>query len=343
MSLLQGDPLPNITTTKSTDTKGPDWYNQYLESLAAPGTALLGKTGEELVSPMSELQTGALSAAPSDLSRYEDLMSKAGSTAELAAKGITPEMIQSYMNPYTSSVVDEMGRLQQQSLQRNLLPSLKTAFAGTGGFGSSRMSGALGQAIADMQANLTGQQQKALETGYSKALDTAAAQAGLTRQAAETERGVAQSDLDAAIKALEEQYGLGSKQQQFEQSKILAPVSAAKSAADVYSNLKVPTTVAETANAPIPGAYATSPLAQIAGLGSLFASGSGGTSAADGFIKALTGSSGGSGGILGDLKNWWNNIGSNTSGTIDYTYTGGSSGATADTTATGAENYGANI
>lgn len=287
MSLTQGDPLPNITTTKSTETQGPDWYNQYLADLAKPGENLLAKTGEELVAPMTTLQTGAITAAPTDLTRYEDMLTNAGTTAELAAKGITPEMIKSYMNPYTTSVVDEMGRLTQQNLQRNLLPSLKGAFVGTGGVGSQRMMGALGQMGADVQANLTGQQQKALEAGYSKALDTAGTQAGLYRQAAETERGVAQTDLEAAIKSLEEQYGLGAKEQQLKQSQILAPVAAAKSAADVYSNLKVPTTVSETANAPIPGAYSTSPLAQIAGLGSLFASGAGGTSAASGLTSSL--------------------------------------------------------
>lgn len=306
MSMLQGDPLPNITTTKEVKTLGPDWYNQYLESLASPGSKLLGKTGEELVAPMTQLQTGALSAVPTDLSRYEDLMSAAGKSAETAAAGISPEMIQTFMNPYTSNVVDEMGRLQQQNLQRNVLPSLRGAFAGTGGFGSSRMTGALGQVLADMQANLTGQQQKALESGYGKALDTALAQAGLLQKGAETQRSVAMSDLDAAIKALESQYGFGAKEQQLEQSKILAPVSAAKSAADVYSNLKVPTTVSETANAPIPGAYSTSPLAQIAGLGSLFASGQGGQSAAEGFLRTVFGSgaSTGDGGLLRQLQNW---------------------------------------
>jgi len=298
MSLTQGDPLPNITTTKETATQGPDWYNTYLEDLAKPGTGLMQKTGTELVAPMDLLQTGAITAAPTDLTRYEDMLTNAGSTAELAAKGITPEMIQQYLNPYTSGftttggvkvpgVVDEMERLSQQNLQRNLLPSLKGAFVGTGGTGSQRMMGALGQMGADVQANLTGAQTKALETAYNKAIDTAGTQSGLYRQAAETERGVAQTDLEAAIKSLEEQYGLGSKQQQFEQSKILAPVAAAKSAADVYANVKVPSTVSETANAPIPGAYSTSPLAQIAGLGSLFASGAGGTSAASGVGSSL--------------------------------------------------------
>lgn len=285
MSLLQGSPLPNITTTKDVKTLGPDWYNQYLQDLSRPGEALLEKTGEQLVAPLSEMQKGAFKAAPGDLSRYEDLMREAAETSRTAAQGVTPESIKMFMNPYTSSVVDEMARLQQQNLQRNLLPTLRGTFAGTGGFGSQRMAGALGQMGADVQANLLGQQQKALEGGYSKALDAALQQAGLTRQAAEAQSKISQTDLDAAIKALEEQYKLGEKEQQYGQSKILAPVAAAKSAADVYSNLKVPTTVTETAVGPIPGAYSTSPLAQIAGLGSLFASGAGGTSAASGVLN----------------------------------------------------------
>lgn len=289
MSLLQGSPLPNITTTKDIKTLGPDWYNQYLQDLSKPGQALTSQTGEQLVSPLTELQRGAISGAPADLSRYEDLMREAAETSRTAAQGVTPESIQMFMNPYTSGVVDEMARLQQQNLQRNLLPTLKGAFVGTGGVGSQRMAGALGQMGADVQANLLGQQQKALEGGYNKALDAALAQAGLTRQAAETQRAISQTDLETAIKSLEEQYGLGAKEQQFEQSKILAPVAAAKSAADVYANLKVPTTVSETATGPIPGAYSTSPLAQIAGLGSLFASGAGGTSAASGVLNMFRG------------------------------------------------------
>jgi hypothetical protein len=51
----------------------------------------------------------------------------------------------------------------------------------------------------------------------------------------------------------------------------------------------VPSTVSEKASAPIPGAYSNSPLSQIAGLGSLFASGpNGGVSAASGFTDAAS-------------------------------------------------------
>jgi hypothetical protein len=289
MSILQGDPLPNITTTKEVETKGPDWYNQYLESLAAPGTELLGKTGADLVAPMSELQTGVLDTAKAGgLSGYEGMLGEAQDAARLAAAGVTPDMIQGFMNPYTSSVVNEMERLQQQSLQRSLIPSLKGAFAGTGGTGGKRMYDAMGQMGADVQANLLGAQTKALSSGYDSALKAAMDQAGLYRQAAETEKGLATTELDAKLKELERLYNLGGEEQKLAQTEIMAPLAAATGAANVFSNVKVPSTVSEEANAPIPGAYSTSPLAQIAGLGSLFASGTGGTSAAAGFGNAIS-------------------------------------------------------
>jgi len=289
MSILQGDPLPNITTTKEVETKGPDWYNQYLESLAAPGTELLGKTGAELVAPMSELQTGVLDTAKSGgLGGYETMLGEAQDTARLAAAGVTPEMIQGFMNPYTSGVVDEMERLQQQNLQRSLIPSLKGAFAGTGGVGSQRMFGAMGQMGADVQANLLGAQTKQLASGYDSALKAAMDQANLYRSAAETEKGLATTELDAKLKELERMYSLGGEEQKLEQAQIMAPLTAATGAANVFSNVKVPSTVSEEANAPIPGAYSTSPLAQIAGLGSLFAAAPSGTSAASGFGNAIS-------------------------------------------------------
>lgn len=305
MSILQGDPLPNILTTKEVETKGPDWYNEYLESLAAPGTALLDKTGSELVAPMSDLQTSVLDYAKGEdgtgtgLRGYETMLGDAGDTAALAAAGVTPEMIQSFMNPYIRGytneqgvkmpgVVDEMERLQQQSLQRSLIPSLKGAFAGTGGIGGKRMYDAMGQMGADVQANLLGAQTKQLASGYDSALKAAMDQAGLYRTAAETQRGLASTELDLKLKELERLYNLGGEEQKLEQAEIMAPLTAATGAANVFSNVKVPSTVSEEANAPIPGAYSTSPLAQIAGLGSLFASGTGGTSAAAGFGNAIS-------------------------------------------------------
>jgi hypothetical protein len=155
--------------------------------------------------------------------------------------------------------------------------------------GGKRMYDAMGQLGADTQANLLGAQTKQMASGFDTALKSALDQAGLYRNAAETQRGLATSELDLKLKELERLYSLGGEEQKLEQTGIMAPLAAATGAANVFSNVKVPSTVSEKASAPIPGAYSTSPLAQIAGLGSLFASGpNGGTSAASGFADAAS-------------------------------------------------------
>jgi hypothetical protein len=288
MGLTVGDPLPNIKTSKVTGTTGPDWYNTYLENLAKPGTDLLKLTPEQMVAGFDPLQQNVLDTAKTALSGYDPLMTKAGTTAEEAAKGITPESIQEFMNPYQSSVTNEMVRQSNQNFQRNMLPSLMGQFVGTGGPGSQRALGALGQMTADVNQNLTGAINKSLADSYSSALTAAGKQSDLLRQGAETEKGVATADLDAALKQLAGQYGYGENAQKLAQQRILAPLTAATTAGNVFANLKVPSTVTENADAPIPGAYSTPLLSQVTGLGSLFTSPTGGVSPASGMASGAT-------------------------------------------------------
>jgi hypothetical protein len=311
MGLTVGDPLPNIDTSKTTTTSGPDWYNAYLESLAKPGTDLLKLKPEQMVAGFDPLQQNVLDTAKGALSGYDQLMTQAGTDAQTAAKGITPESIQQFMNPYQTSVTNEMARQSNQNFQRNMLPTLTGQFVGTGGAGSQRALGALGQMSADVNQNLTGSINNSLSDAYKSALGAAGTQAGLVRQGAETEKGVATADLDAALKQLAGQYGYGENAQKLEQQRILAPLSAATTAGNVFANLKVPSTVSEKANAPIPGAYATPLLSQIAGLGSLFSSPTGGTSPSQGFNDFLFGSgkvgeTGYKKGAIDSLIDWYN-------------------------------------
>lgn len=313
MGLTAGDPLPNITTTKTTGTAGPDWYNTYLENLAKPGTNLLNLKPEEMVAGFDPLQQNVLDTAKTALAGYDPLMTKAGTAAEEAAKGITPESIQRYMNPYETSVTNEMARQSNQNFQRNMLPSLMGQFVGTGGAGSQRALGALGQMTADVNQNLTGAINKSLADAYSSAVSTAGKQSDLLRQGAETEKGVATADLDATLKQLAAQYGYGENAQKLAQQRILAPLSAATTAGNVFANLKTPSTVSETANAPIPGAYSTPLLSQVTGLGSLFTSPTGGVSPASGAASGLTDFSKylfGEGDKKGALSSAWDWLGS---------------------------------
>jgi hypothetical protein len=62
---------------------------------------------------------------------------------------------------------------------------------------------------------------------------------------------------------------LGAQQQQIDQGQSLFPLQVASNAAGILRGYTVPTSVNSTYTGPIPGAYSASPLAQIAGIGSL--------------------------------------------------------------------------
>ena len=193
------------------------------------------------------------------------------------------------MNPYTTNVVDEMSRLSGENMNRNILPGLRAQFAGTGGFGSKRFANATGQTMADIQANLTGAQQGALSTGFTTAADLANKNAQTKILASNALNQQAGTEATAGAQGLKDLTDLGALQQAREQAVINAPMTAASQAGNVLSNLKVPTTVGEIKNAPVPGAYSNSPLSQIAGIASLFASNANGVSAAGGLLRSLLG------------------------------------------------------
>jgi hypothetical protein len=310
-SILQGSPLPNITTTSDVKTSGPDWYNQYMQGLAGAGTTAMNATPSSMVAPLSTLQNEAIQQAPTLLTNYQSPLSAGEAAAETSAGGVTNAQIGNFMNPYTTGYTDangnfvpgltqQMANLQQQNIQQNVLPQLQATFAGSGGFGSARNQNAIGQMMAQMQNNLTAQQTGALNTAYQNAATNALQNQANTTQAANALTNQAAQESTSAVSGLNEANTLGALQQAYQQAIINAPLQTAQNAANLLNNFKVPSDVATTANAPIPGAYSNSPLSQIAGITSLFGTGtSGGTSPAAGLYQALTGKQlSSSGGIL---------------------------------------------
>jgi hypothetical protein len=286
--LLTGSAPPSVDTTKTTSSVAPQYYTDYLSNLAGAGKTALNADPNSLVAGFSNLQNQAFGELPATSTAYKSGLSAAEGTANTAAAGATPQSIQSFMNPYTKNVVDEMARLQQQNIQRNLLPTLKAGFVGTGGLGGSRYANALGQTAADWQANLTGQQQKSLESGYSGALQAALQQAQQQAQAAQVQGQLAGAEQTLGLtgnKALQE---AGAQQQALEQAKINAPLVQATNVSKLMQGQTIPTTSTETYHGPWT-TYQPSALSQIAGLGTLFASGANGTSPWQGFSNAIGG------------------------------------------------------
>lgn len=269
MSITQGSPLPDVRTTTITSDRAPDYYKDYLTTLSQAGQTAMGRTGEESVAGYDPLQVQGYGALPGAAEAYKPGLTAAQQTASRASAGITPERIQALMNPYTTNVVNEMERLSQQNLQRNILPTMKAAFVGTGGLGSRGYGGALGQSIADVQANLTGQQQAALSKGFSEAMKGALDEAQLQNQAARTQGELAKIQQDLDLTGVGALTKAGAERQAYQQSILDAPLKTATAGSGLLRGYTVPTSKTETFVGPKAGVYSQSPLASILGIGSM--------------------------------------------------------------------------
>lgn len=275
MALLQGDPLPDIRQTTTTATEAPGYFSDYLSGLAQAGKSALvdpttgqPKTGGQLVAEYDPLQTSGYGKFESAATAAQPGIETAKG-ALAAGTGVSAEDIGRFMNPYTQNVVEEMARLQQQNLQRNLLPTMKAGFVGTGGLGGQRYAGALGQSLADVQANLTGQQYGALSQGYKQALDAAMQEAGLQQKAAGLGTEMAGREQELGLAGAQALTKAGAERQAYEQSKLEAPLKQASNVAALMRGYQIPTTQTQTFVGPKEGTYGMSPLQSILGVGTL--------------------------------------------------------------------------
>jgi len=274
MSLLQGDPLPNITTTQNQVTSAPSWYTDYLSDLAKGVTA--GVSGAQYANAQP-LQTAAFEKAASTTNTYPGYFDRALlATSNIGQTDITQpttpggqSRIEQFMNPYTTQVVDALGALGQRNIQQFLAPQATASAVGTGQFGSKRGAEVLGQAINTGLANTQAAQSQALQAGYTEALRAAQADQAQKLGAAAQYGNLATAGQAANLADINALATLGAQQQTINQNAELFPLTAANLGAQALRGYNIPTTVANTYTGPIPGAYAASPLQQIAGLSSI--------------------------------------------------------------------------
>ena len=113
--IFTGTVAPNVTTTKETAAVAPQYLTDYLTSLAKAGTSSLNNG----VAPLSQLQTGAMAAAPTDLNAYKPAMTSALDAAQ-AGSGVSQADISRFYNPYEQAVVNQMADQSAINTQRNL-------------------------------------------------------------------------------------------------------------------------------------------------------------------------------------------------------------------------------
>ena len=281
MALTQGDVLPDVKTTTTQATTAPGYYTDYLSNLARAGNAATNMDPSQMVAGFSNLQQQGFGQTGDAATSYQPQLTAAQQTAADVAQGVTPQEMGQFFNPYTSMVVDELGRKTQQNIQQNILPSMKGMFTATGGLGSQRMMNATGQTLADIQANLSGQQAGLLQKGYSDSINQAMQQEQLQNAAAQTQGSLAKEEQDLGLAGAKGLLDAGAIKQAYEQAQIEAPLKMASNAAALMRGYQIPTTTTQQFTGPMPGAYGASPLQSALGVASLFASGPyGGNSAA---------------------------------------------------------------
>jgi hypothetical protein len=186
-----------------------------------------------------------------------------------AGQGVAPEMIQQYMNPYTSGVVDEMARLQQRNIQERFIPGLKAAMGATGQFGSQRQAQIAGQTMRDMQANLLGQQLGALQQGYGQALGAAQTDLGRMLQAGQAAGNLAGQQQAIGLGGLQALQQLGGIEQAQGQKVLDYPMQQTAQYAGLmapYAGSLPTTTTAQETGVRGGVTYGPSPLATLGGL-----------------------------------------------------------------------------
>lgn len=271
MSLFEGTAPPNVETSRTTTATAPQYLTNYLTDLAQAGQTQLGQPAEGLVAGLPQNLQDLYSSAQGTLGRYQAPLGAAAGMAQQAGQGISGQDISKFYDPYQQSVVDELARQSGLNVQRNVLPQMKAAFAGSGGFGSQRYAGAMGQALGDIESSLLGKQAEAMSSGYKTALDAALRQNAQSINAAQALGGIGATEAQAAPAAIKSLGDLGAQQLAYEQSKIEAPLTRAQNVAQIMRGYTYPTTTSEIYKGPA-NVYGPSPLSQIAGLGSLIGS-----------------------------------------------------------------------
>ena len=265
-------PTPKPVELKGTSQQvAPQYLTDYLTNLATTGQGLMDKG---TIAPLNQNLQDLYKGAQPTLERYQTPMDESLAALQDASKGVSAADISQFYDPYQQDVINEMSRQSALNTQQNLLPALRGAFAGSGGFGSQRYAGAAGQALSNVQNDLLGQQAKFRSEGYKSALDAALKERGYDIQAGQSLYGLGQAEGQAATTSLKALGDVGTQELAYDQSKIEAPLTRAQNIAQLLRGYQFPMTVNKTEES-LPSSYAPSALQQIAGLGTLVASGSG--------------------------------------------------------------------
>ena len=269
-----------LNSSQTTTTTAPGYYNDYLATLATQG----GQAAQNAkFAGVTDLQNQAFNNVTPASTAYQPTLNEAGTTLSNAANATSPlaagaqylnsaqkdpsQLAAQYMSPYTNTVVNQLGDLNNRNIQQNLAPLAMAGGIGSGQFGSQRANQVLGQTINNANQNALAQQFQALNTGYNTALQTAEQQNALEgqlgatagNQAYQGQTGLtnagqqlgalAQTNQNLGLNTINAQDTLGTQQQTIAQNEQNYPLAKLQAMAGLMSGQSIPTTSSTSLNA----------------------------------------------------------------------------------------------
>jgi len=230
--LFGGKAPESVTKYGKSATDTPAWYSDYTQGLIAKANSIASSPyqtyGQQRLAEFTPYQQYAFGQTPDVAMSYKPTLNSAigmtqqgGQGSALgaaspyldAASGRLPDVIGSYMNPYTSSVVDRIGELSKRQLSENVIPTIQSQFIGGGSFGGSRSGEALGKSMRDLQESTMAQQSQALERGYTQAGQQAQADQARMAQLGQLSGTLSNADFTRQLQAGEQLARQGALQQ----------------------------------------------------------------------------------------------------------------------------------
>ena len=189
--LFEGRPPASVTTYGQTVDNIPKWLSDYTQGLIGRANVIAAEPYQSYEGPriagfhpdqmaaFDLTRQGAGSWIPA-LQGAGSMFAAAGEANPLGVAspylneagqqwGQDQGTVDQYMNPYISHVLDRQQELTQRNLDENILPSMQSAFIGSGAFGSDRMADIAGRVGRDTAEGLQGQQLATLGGAYDQA------------------------------------------------------------------------------------------------------------------------------------------------------------------------------
>lgn len=280
-TLFNGTPPPDVTTSTNSSGSMPLWYASYLSSLTNAAASVASQDYQtypgQRIANQDPQQQAAYGFLGQNAGNWQQPLDAAQAGAASVAGGFNANEFQKYQSPYIGGVVNEIGRLGNQNLNENLLPTLNSQFIGTGGFGSQRNMDMAERLTRDVGANISGQQGMALQGAFSSAMDKYLQGQNTTANAAGTLGNLAGQDATLTAGTAGALAASGQSMQNYSQqnmdlaysdylNQLNYPRQNVSFLSSVLRGQQVPTGQDATQTAPFSGTMAPSPLATFGGL-----------------------------------------------------------------------------